>query len=184
MTTADPGEVALPPREEMRGMPVMDRDGAPIGTVDDIYVDLNQPDVRYLAIATGLTGNRRHIVPIEHVALVGTGLRVPYEAEQVRQSPAYEVDTELTAEVEDDIYRHYGRMPYYEAVRARQSTPAPTPEIAAADMAAGSFETHKVRSVEELQTPPAATPQIAAAEAEEAMARGEDPNVIRVRRWR
>lgn len=63
-----------------------------------------------------------------------------------------ERDEDLTRGTEAGIYGHYGRAGYWDAVRARQ-------------------------------TPPAPTPQIAEAEVQAALDRGDDPNVVAVKRW-
>ena len=75
-------------------------------------------------------------------------------------------------------------------MRARQTTPAPTPEIAAADAAdaeagAPDATVYDARRTDlaARQTEPAPTTRIADAEVEAALARGDDPDEVRVKRW-
>ena len=43
-------------------------------------------------------------------------------------------DEDFTQAHEEAIYGHYGRTGYWDAIRARQTAPAPTPEIAEAEV--------------------------------------------------
>ncbi len=64
---------------------------------------------------------------------------VPYSAEQLKHAPTFGDDDELTPEREREIYDHYRRTGYWDEsrdiVRARQTAPAPTPQIAEAEVA-------------------------------------------------
>lgn len=189
MATRDPGlghigpesypeATYLPPMEDLRGMTVRDATGERIGTVDDVFVDESGAYVRYLSVGTGWFGTRRHLIPIDEVT-TGTDegeLIVPYTRDQLQEAPAYEQDETITASHEADVYRHYGRPGYWEAIRDRQETPAATPEIARAEGERGE-------DLEARQTAPAPIPEIAEQEAEAAVARGEDPRAVRVKRW-
>ena len=42
--------------QDLRGMFVRDRDGAPVGTVEDLYVDRPTGEIRYLGIAAEALG--------------------------------------------------------------------------------------------------------------------------------
>ncbi len=124
--------------QELRGMYVRDRDGAPVGTVEDLYVDRPTGEIRYLGIAAEALGVH-WAVPLEGVAVDdddhGSAVRVPYTRTHLMEAPPLAPGTEPTVALEGEIHSHFERTPYWDIVRARQTTPAPTPEIAAADAA-------------------------------------------------
>jgi hypothetical protein len=185
-----PEGTALPDPELLRGMPVLAGGDEQIGVVEDVYVDAEGGYARYLAIDTGWFGGRLTVVPVEDVRLTGADrLALPYTMADLRAAPSYEVHDDLTISREAEVYRHYGLTPYWDIVRARQSTPAPTREIAEAEAADPVARTEadlmgeELEDVDARQTEPAPTPRIAEAEVEDAIARGEDPQTVRVKRW-
>lgn len=154
---ADAGHIHdLPSVDALVGLDVCDVAGEKIGTVADAYTETDAGDLRYLAVATGWLGVKRHLIPIDDVRLEDDGedrfLVLPYEKELLREGPAFDEDDEVTRGEEDRIYGHYGRTGYWDPVRARQTAPAPTPEIAEAEM-------------------------------QDALDRGDDPNTVAVKRW-
>ncbi len=135
-TSRDTGVLAL---DRLNGMDVRDRNGDKIGTVKDIYTDRDGAEaVRYLSISTGWLGTKRHVVPLDEVEWSRSDdcLVLPYGGDQLKSAPVYEERHELSHDDEDRIYAYYGRPGYWDAVRAKQTTPSPTPEIAEADVAA------------------------------------------------
>jgi hypothetical protein len=135
---------------------VRDASGEKVGTVADAYTDLSGSHVRYLAVATGWFGTKRHLIPLDDVRFENDGagdyLVLPYDKDLLEGGPTYELDEDITHDDESGIYGHYGREGYWDAVRARQTTPAPTPQIAEAEVA-------------------------------DAIRRGEDPRGVAVKRW-
>jgi sporulation protein YlmC with PRC-barrel domain len=179
--------------QELRGMFVRDRDGAPVGTVEDLYIDRPSGEVRYLGISAEALGVHV-LVPLEGVAVdddeQGSAVRVPYTRTHLMEAPPLAPGTEPTVALEGEIHSHFERTPYWDVVRARQTTPAPTPEIAAAaaaDARAGApdaavYDARRT-DVAARQTEPAPTTRIADAEVEAALERGDDPDEVRVKRW-
>jgi hypothetical protein len=179
--------------QDLRGMFVRDRDGAPVGAVEELYVERPTGEVRYLGVAADALGVHV-LVPLDEVTVeeddLGPAVRVPYTRAHLMAAPPLPPEAEPTVALEGEIHSHFARTPYWDVVRARQTTPAPTPEIAAAeaaDAAAGADDlaVHDARRTEvaERQTEPAPTTRIADAEVEAALARGDDPNEVRVKRW-
>jgi hypothetical protein len=125
--------------DQLAGMKVRDVDGEKIGTVDDSYTDAQGSYLRYVAVKTGWFGSKRHLIPIDDVHVEGEGrdtyLVVPYSKDRLREGPTFERDQSFTRAHEEDVYSHYGRTGYWDAVRARQTAPAPTPDIAEAEVA-------------------------------------------------
>jgi sporulation protein YlmC with PRC-barrel domain len=179
--------------QDLRGAHVRDRDGAPVGTVEDLYVDRPTGEIRYLGVAADALGVHV-LVPVDEVSVteddLGRAVRVPYTRLHLMEAPPVAPGTEPTVALEGEIHSHFERTPYWDVVRARQATPAPTPEIAAADAAdaeagAPDVAVHEARRTDlaARQTEPAPTTRIADAEVEAALARGDDPDEVRVKRW-
>ncbi len=129
----------LPSLSRLRGMTV--RNGQEkIGKVREVYLDPDADRVRYIGVSTGWLARGIHVIPIDDVTYTDDGaepeIQVPYSTEHVKRAPTLDDDDELTDEREREIYDHYDRAGYWEeareAVRARQTTPAPTPQIAEA----------------------------------------------------
>ena len=130
-------QTRLPRLEDLDGMEVRDRNGDKIGKVDDTYTDEQGGFARYLAVKTGWFGTKRHMIPVDDISMESDGddryLTVPYDKDHLREGPTFERDEDFTREHESATYSHYGRTGYWDAIRARQTTPAPTPEIAEAE---------------------------------------------------
>jgi hypothetical protein len=77
------------------------------------------------------------MVPVDDVSAASdahhTFLVVPYDKDDLREAPAHDPDEDFTRAHEETAYDYYGRTGYWDAVRARQTAPAPTPEIAEAE---------------------------------------------------
>lgn len=124
--------------DRLQDMEVRDSAGEKIGTVDDGYSDTQGS---YLAVSRSQDRLVRHQAPHgpdDDVRMEGDAdqsyLVVPYGKDQLREGPSFERDAEFTRAHEHSVYGHCGRTGYWEAVRARQPTPAPTPEIARAEV--------------------------------------------------
>ena len=122
---------------DLRGREVRDSSGDKIGKVEGLYTDTRGSTLRYLVISTGWFGTKRHIVPMEdvHFDRSDDAVTLPYGESQLRGAPTFDDSTDLGREEEQRIYDYYNLPYYWEYVRAKQTTPAPTPEIAQADVA-------------------------------------------------
>ena len=173
-----PDTTHLPAMDELGGMTVHDVSGDKIGTVNDSYTDESGAYARYIAVTTGWFGTKRHLIPVDDIRLEQDGddrhLVVPYDKDRLKAGPAHGRDEDVTRRHEEEVYRHYGRTGYWDAVRARQTPPAPTPEVA---RATGDSD------LDARQAEPAPTPEIAEAELEAARHRGDDPDRVAIRRW-
>lgn len=128
----------VPAFSELNGMEVRDRSGDKIGTVRDVYTDREGAQtLRYLSISTGWLGTRRHVVPLDDIEWSSSDefLILPYGRGQLESAPTYDERHELSTDDEESIYGYYGLPGYWDVVRAKQTTPAPTPQIAEADVA-------------------------------------------------
>lgn len=133
----------LPSLSRLRGMTVVNREDEKVGKVKEVYLDAGADHVRYLGVSTGWLSRGIHVVPIDDVTYIDDGtdayVVVPYTVEHLKRAPSLGDDDELSPDREREIYEHYERVGYWDAardaVRARQTTPAPTPQIAEAEVA-------------------------------------------------
>jgi sporulation protein YlmC with PRC-barrel domain len=135
----------LPSLSRLKGMDVRDADGEKVGTIDDLYLDPGAERVRYLSVSTGRLSRGTHVVPIDDVTYVEEGADddahavVPYSTEHLKGAPSLDDDGAVTPAREREIRGYYDgvgrRDAERDALRARQRTPAPTPQIAEAELA-------------------------------------------------
>ncbi|MDH2390172.1 PRC-barrel domain-containing protein [Streptomyces sp. HNM0663] len=89
------------------GRKAYDRDGAKIGTVDEVYLDDATGEPEWAAVRTGLF-SRDAFVPLEPSEVVGDSLHVPYERSLIKDAPDFGVGRHLSPEQELQLYHHYG----------------------------------------------------------------------------
>jgi uncharacterized protein (TIGR02271 family) len=82
-------------------------DGDKIGKIDQIYVDRETGDPKFLAVKTGLFGSNVSFVPIEAARQDGDKIAVPYTKDQVKDAPNIDADGELERAEERRIFEHY-----------------------------------------------------------------------------
>ena len=97
-----------------RGGTAVDRDGQKLGTIDEIYADAETGQPEWLAVKTGMFGMKLSFIPIAEASETDGDVRVPYDAQQVKDAPQAEPDGELSQDEEAGLYRHYG-LQYSEA---------------------------------------------------------------------
>ncbi|MFG2503579.1 PRC-barrel domain-containing protein [Streptomyces sp. NPDC048441] len=90
------------------GRKAFDRDGARIGTIDEVYLDDATGTPEWAAIRTGLF-SRDAFVPLEPSELTSEGtLRIPFERALIKDAPDFGVGRHLSPEQELQLYHHYG----------------------------------------------------------------------------
>lgn len=89
------------------GRKAFDRDGARIGTVDEVYLDDATGEPEWAAVRTGLF-SRDAFVPLEPSELSGDTLRVPFGRALIKDAPDFGVGRHLSPEQELQLYHHYG----------------------------------------------------------------------------
>ena len=98
---------------------VIDDKGDEIGTIDAFWTDEISGKIEFVGVKTGWIFGKTHIVPAEGVEIADNGnIRVPYDAEYVRNAPSYPADQNLTDVQEEEIYRHYNISAQGHAVHA------------------------------------------------------------------
>ncbi|WP_432052132.1 PRC-barrel domain-containing protein [Streptomyces xiamenensis] len=89
------------------GRKAFDRNGAKIGTVDEVYLDDATGAPEWAAVRTGLF-SRDAFVPLEPSELVEESLRVPFDRALIKDAPDFGVGRHLSPEQELQLYHHYG----------------------------------------------------------------------------
>ncbi|WP_431040988.1 PRC-barrel domain-containing protein [Streptomyces sp. P1-3] len=89
------------------GHKAVDRDGAKLGTVDEVYLDDATGEPEWAAVRTGLF-HRDVFVPLGPSEVVDGTLRVPYERGLIKDAPDFGVGRHLSPEQELQLYHHYG----------------------------------------------------------------------------
>ncbi|MFC0597416.1 PRC-barrel domain-containing protein [Streptomyces palmae] len=89
------------------GRKAFDREGARLGTVDEVYLDDATGEPEWAAVRTGLFG-RDVFVPLKPSEVVDDALRVPYGRGLIKDAPDFGVGRHLSPEQELQLYHHYG----------------------------------------------------------------------------
>lgn len=151
--------------EALHGRTVYASDGEKLGKVDDVLVDGDGTPV-YVETKKGLFSGRRHVVPVEGMAVADDDLTVAYTKEQLESAPRLGDDDDLDYDRERALGSHYGsgvrdwddrrdtlaeenlsrgptpetRHPEGARDDVRDTTEGPTPETRAANRVAGGRE--------------------------------------------
>jgi stress response protein YsnF len=175
---------------DWRGRTVVDRHGNKIGTLKEIYLDEDERP-HWGGVDTAPFGLRQTLVPLDHGALDGDRLRLPFDADHVKSAPSVDPDVQLTEDQADRLYRHYGLSEPPDtdtdtgaANESRSAQIDPDDDrgkdaaIAAGQARAASDDRHREPDAS-AQPRPTATP---AAENDDAMTRSEEEVHIGTRR--
>jgi len=143
-----------------RGHDVVDTEGTKIGKVEDIYLDDDSGQPEWLAVKTGMFGNKHSFVPLEGSTSEGENIRIGYTKAIVSDAPRVEAEQHMSAEEEAELYRYYKR----EYTTGAQTTPgtavrtatetttqAPVAQQAAAPASTGGSDDAMTRSEEVLR---------------------------------
>ncbi|MEZ7002512.1 PRC-barrel domain-containing protein [Streptomyces sp. SCSIO 75703] len=105
---------------EWRGHDVVDSEGKKIGSLESIYVDTVTDRPAFAAVTIGMPTRRRLVfVPLDR-STVGPGyLKVTYDRSRVKDAPGIDIDGELFAEAERDVFTHYD-LPYEQGSRGER----------------------------------------------------------------
>jgi uncharacterized protein (TIGR02271 family) len=96
--------------DQYAGYEVYDRDGEKIGKVDDLFVDENdRPE--YIGVKMGFLGlEGRGLIPMEVARVDEADRRIELSVDktQVKESPSFNDDRDITPDYEEQVYSHYG----------------------------------------------------------------------------
>ena len=99
-TMSDPGT--------MTGSPVRGSDGEKLGKIDAIYFDNDTDAPEWAAVKSGLFGGHVTLVPLAQASWNGDTLTVPFDKAALKAAPHHDPDAAISADDEDELYRHYG----------------------------------------------------------------------------
>jgi uncharacterized protein (TIGR02271 family) len=128
------------------GRKLVDRDGAKIGRVDEIYVDDRTGEPSWLTVHTGLLASRTNFVPLRDARASGDDLQVPYTKHEVKDAPHIEPGGHLEPAEEERLFQHYSM----DGNDTEQTTTAATAKRGNGRRRSGA-DMGMVRSEEELQ---------------------------------
>jgi hypothetical protein len=101
--------------EDVRGATMVDREGAKIGTIEDVFLDRQSGRPAWAAVKTGLFGRKHTLVPITDAILNPNGeVQVAVDKGRVKDAPNVDPGQELTPEMERRMWEHYGMTGYEE----------------------------------------------------------------------
>jgi sporulation protein YlmC with PRC-barrel domain len=101
----------MPDEAEMmdwRGFQVVDQDGDKVGKLDEIYLDRETGKPEWAIVNTGLFGRKSSFVPLKDALREEDMIRVPYQAQHIKDAPSVDPDGEISQEEEQQVYAHYG----------------------------------------------------------------------------
>lgn len=91
------------------GQPVLDRDGAKIGTLEAVYYDTSSEEPTFVTVKVGLLGPSRLVfVPLDGAVVSPKDIRVAVDKKLARDAPSIDTDGQLEAAMEPEVYAHYG----------------------------------------------------------------------------
>jgi uncharacterized protein (TIGR02271 family) len=95
--------------ERYIGYDVVDRNANNIGTLECLWAD-HRGEPAFVGVRTGWFLGKTHVVPAQSVEVSEQGqrLRLPYTEDQVKDAPAYDAETDMTDEKEQEVYSYYG----------------------------------------------------------------------------
>src|SRR3712207_4570582 len=100
-------EMTIERFQQLHGSEVYDSNGERIGTVEELFLDRETRRPEWLGIGTGFLRSKRVLVPVVGATTEGSGVRVPYDADLVKDSPDVD-DDEISEDTERRLYSHYG----------------------------------------------------------------------------
>jgi uncharacterized protein (TIGR02271 family) len=95
--------------DRFAGYEVYDQAGEKIGKVDDLFVDENdQPE--YIGVKMGFLGTRSTLIPwqLATVDEANGRIDVSVDKETAKSGPAFDDDTDITPDYENEVYSYYG----------------------------------------------------------------------------
>jgi len=101
--------------DDVRGRAVLTIDGEKIGSVDDLLIDKEEQQVRFIEVGTGGflgIGERKSLIPIEAVSEIDADhVYVDHSLEHVAAAPIYNPHVVQTEPYLNDVYEYYGYPP-------------------------------------------------------------------------
>jgi hypothetical protein len=94
---------------DWRGHPVVDPSGDKVGQLESVYVDTATDQPSFAAVRTGFIGRQRiTFVPLAGATVAPGHVRVQADKKTIKSAPAIDLDGELLADLEPQVFQHYG----------------------------------------------------------------------------
>jgi hypothetical protein len=94
---------------DWRGHAVVDAKGKKIGELEAVYVDTASDEPVFTSVRVGMIGRHRlTFVPLYGATVTPDFVRVTVNKEQTKDAPSIDTDGELLAEMEPQVFSHYG----------------------------------------------------------------------------
>jgi uncharacterized protein (TIGR02271 family) len=132
--------------DRFAGYTVYDQNYEKIGKVDDLFIDEND-QLEYIGVKMGFLGTSSTLIPMDMARVNDERqlIEVAADKETVKNGPAFDDDRELTPEVENEVYSHYG----LQAAQGSEQRGAygdyygdEHPGVAMGDTESGEFQEH------------------------------------------
>src|SRR4051794_18226806 len=93
---------------DWRGRSVVDPDGEKVGTLEDVLYDGQSDTPAFASVKSGRIGKHLTLVPLAGATVGRDYVRVAHAKAQIKDSPNFDTDAELTVEDEASAYAAYG----------------------------------------------------------------------------
>ena len=90
------------------GRTVVDERGDDVGTLEALWTDEDTGKNEFLGVKTGRIFGKTHVVPVHGTQIQQDHVRVPYQADFVKDAPSYSPHDELSYTQEREVYDYYG----------------------------------------------------------------------------
>lgn len=90
------------------GMPVVDRDGSKIGSMEAVYYDTSTDEPAFITVKVGLIGSSLVFVPVADAVVSPKEVRVAIDKKLAKDAPAIATDGQLESSMEPAVFQHYG----------------------------------------------------------------------------
>jgi hypothetical protein len=94
---------------DWRGKSVVDSGGSKVGDLEAVYVDTATDEPAFASVKVGIVGRHRlTFVPLDGATVAPDHVRVTADKKRIKDAPAIDLDGELLAGQENDVFTHYG----------------------------------------------------------------------------
>jgi uncharacterized protein (TIGR02271 family) len=90
------------------GTVAYDRSGERIGKIGQVYYDDETDQPKWVTVHTGLFGTNESFVPLQGAEVGAERVTLAYDKALVKDAPNVPGDRHLSAQEEEQLYRHYG----------------------------------------------------------------------------
>lgn len=95
--------------QELRGAPVYSRDREKIGSVEDLYFDVQTGEPEWLAVGAGILSTKHKLVPLSGATFEDDGVIVPFTKEHVKSAPDVMPDA-ISPHLERELWSYFGQL--------------------------------------------------------------------------